>query len=145
MATDLYDQDLYAWTEQQAKKLRAGRLVELDAEHLAEELEEFLGNLQRELYRRLRVLVGHLLKWQYQPDRRSSSWRGSIRSQRLDIARLFKQNPSLRRFLSEALRDAYGDAVELAADDTGLPVETFPGECPFTAEQVLSKDFWPES
>lgn len=145
MPKAMYDQDLYAWTQEQAAKLRAGRLMELDREHLVEELEELMANTRRELYRRLRILVGHLLKWQYQPAQRSGSWRGSIRTQRDDLAALFKDNPSLRRLLPEKLTDAYRAAVKLAADETGLPVSAFPAECPFSAEQVLDEEFWPDA
>jgi hypothetical protein len=119
--------------------------MELDREHLVEELEEWMANTRRELYRRLRVLIGHLLKWRYQPAQRSGSWRGSIRTQRDDLAALFKDNPSLRRLLPEKMTDAYRAAVKLAADETSLPVNTFPTECPFTAAQVLDEEFWPEA
>jgi hypothetical protein len=142
--SDLYERDLYAWSGEQAAKLRASQVAGLDWEHLAEELEEWMGNTRRELHRRLRILVGHLLKWRYQPAQRCSSWRGSIRTQRDELDTLFEDNPSLRRLLPERLRKAYGPAVQLAANDTGLPVGTFPAECPFTTEQVLNEDFWPE-
>jgi len=142
--TELYDQDYCAWTLKNAELLRQGRLGEIDSEHMAEELEELMGNTRRELYRRLRILFAHLLKWQYQPMERSGSWAGTIRTQRQDIAKLFKNNPSLKRYLPEELRDAYGDALELAAAETGKPIEAFPADCPFTTEQVLSRDFWPD-
>lgn len=141
--TELYDRDYCAWALKNAELLRQGRLAEIDLQHLAEELEELMGNTRRELYRRLRVLLAHLLKWQYQPSARSGSWIGTIRTQRQDIAKLFKDNPSLKRYLPEELRDAYSDAVELAAAETGKPIEAFPADCPFTIEQVLSKEFWP--
>lgn len=142
-ASDLYEQDHYAWAQAQAARLRAGQLTELDRDHLVEELEELMGNTRRELYRRLRVLLAHLLKWRHQSNARSGSWAGTIRAQRQDIAKLFKDNPSLKRYLPEELRDAYGDAVELAAADTGMAMEDFPATCPFTTEQVLDREFWP--
>lgn len=142
---EIYDRDLYAWAEQNAQRIRQGRLDEVDYEHIAEELEEFMGNTRRELYRRLRVLLAHLLKWGWQPERRSNGWAGTIRTQRSDLARLLKQNPSLRRFVPEEMTDAYEDARELAATETGKPVTAFPNPCPFTEEQVLDKRFWPDS
>ena len=142
--TELYDQDYCAWALKNAELLRQGRLAEIDWEHISEELEELMGNTRRELYRRLRVLLAHLLKWQYQPTERSGGWAGAIRTQRQDIARLFKDNPSLKRYLPEELRDAYGDAVELAAAETGKPIEAFPAACPYTTDQILSRDFWPD-
>ena len=102
-----------------------------------------MGNERRELYRRLRVLVAHLLKWQFQPEGRSNSWKGTIRTQRNDIARLFKETPSLRRFLAEELAEAYPEAMEWAADETGLLDDSFPIECPYTHDEILSRDFWP--
>ncbi|MDX1653718.1 MAG: DUF29 domain-containing protein [Candidatus Competibacteraceae bacterium] len=139
-----YEQDLFAWAERNAGLIRQGRYEELDYLHLAEELEEFMGNTRRELYRRLRILLAHLLKWRYQPEGRSSSWAGTIRTQRSDLARLLKQNPSLQRFVAEEMDEAYGDARELAATETGKPLEVFPDHCPFPADQVLDKGFWPE-
>lgn len=140
---DSYEQDLYAWARRNAEAIRQGRLNEIDYEHIADELEEFMGNTRRELYRRLRVLLTHLLKWVGQSENRSSSWVGTIRTQRSDLARLLKQNPSLKRFIPEEMADAYQDARELAATETGKPVTEFPNACPFTVEQVLNKDFWP--
>ena len=142
--TELYDQDYCAWALKNAELLRQGRFAEMDLEHVVEELDELMGNTRRELYRRLRVLLAHLLKWQHQPAERSGGWAGTIRTQRQDIARLFKDNPSLKRYLPEELRDAYGDAVELAAAETGEPIGAFPATCPYTTEQVLSRDFWPD-
>jgi hypothetical protein len=136
--TDLYESDLYAWTQENAAHVRAGRLDELDYEHLAEELEELMGN-----NRRLRVLLAHLLKWRFQPERRSSSWAGTLRSQRDDIGRLLKQSPSLRRLVPEEMREAYAAAVELAAVETGLARRTFPQCCPFDPAQTLDPEYWP--
>jgi len=142
--TELYDQDYCTWALKNAELLRQGRLTEIDLEHMVEELEELMGNTRRELYRRLRVLLAHLLKWQHQSTERSGGWAGTIRTQRQDIAKLFKDNPSLNRYLPEELGDAYSDAVELAAAETGKPIEAFPAACPYTTEQVLSRDFWPD-
>ena len=143
-AAKLHEADRFAWLEQQTCLLKAGKLGELDITHLIEELESEMGNERRELYRRLRVLVAHLLKWQFQPEGRSNSWKGTIRTQRNDIARLFKETPSLRRFLDGELAEAYSESVEWAADETGLLDETFPRECPYTTEEVLSRECWPE-
>jgi hypothetical protein len=103
-----------------------------------------MGNERRELHRRLRALLAHLLKWQFQPAGRCNSWRGTVRIQRNDIARLFKETPSLRRFLAEELAEAYPESVEWAADETGLADDAFPAECPYSTDEILSRDFWPE-
>lgn len=142
--TTPYDTDRYAWLEQQTLLLKSGALDALDITHLIQELESEMGNERRELYRRLRVLLAHLLKWQFQPAGRSNRWKGTIRIQRSDIARLFKETPSLRRFLAEELGEAYPEAVEWAADETGLADETFPRLCPYSTDEILGRDFWPE-
>ena len=140
---ELHEQDFYAWVERNATLIREGQMAELDFEHIADELEELMGNTRRELYRRLRVLLAHLLKWGWQVETRSTGWAGTIRTQRSDLSRLLKQNPSLKRFIPEEMAEAYPDARELAAAETGKPVETFPAQCPFSIAEVLDKDFWP--
>ena len=97
----LYDRDLLAWAEQQAAQLRAGQLDQVDMEHLIEEIEAMAGNLRRELKSRLRVLLAHLLKWQFQPRRRSRSWAATIAEQRAQIEDLLEESPSLREHLDE--------------------------------------------
>ena len=139
-----YETDYAGWANEQAALLRAGSFHLLDIAHLTEELETIMGNERRELYRRLRVLIGHLLKWKFQPEARSASWEGTMRVQRKDIARLFKQSPSLRRFLQEEAEDAYRDALELASIETGFPETAFPMVSPFTTQEILDKDFWPD-
>lgn len=136
----LYDEDLLAWVEQQAAHLRAGHLDRLDVEHLIEELEAVAGKLRRELKRRLRILLAHLLKWQVQPRRRSRSWASTIVEQRAQIEDLFEENPSLRRELEEAARVAYPQAVKLAMAETGLPRRSFPPDLPYSPTAILSGD-----
>jgi hypothetical protein len=142
----LYDEDFYAWTQQQAVLLRAGKWRELDHANLAEELEALGKRDRRELERRLEVLVMHLLKWCYQPERRerSRSWRSTIREQRRRLTRLLEDSPSLRSELPALLDDGYPHARAKALDETRLPPEALPPMCPWTAVQVLDDAFWPE-
>jgi len=139
-----YNRDIVAWAEEQAALLRAGRLAELDVEHVAEEIEDVGKSERRELASRLSVLLAHLLKWRYQPGRRGSSWQRTIKEQRRAIAAHLQETPSLRAALADAnwLEGAWADAVAKAADETGLDV--FPEDCPWTVEQVLSADYLPE-
>jgi hypothetical protein len=141
-----YDHDFYAWTQQQADLLRAKRWRELDYDNLAEELEALGKRDRRELQRRLEVLVMHLLKWRYQPERRerSRSWRSTIREQRRRLTRLLQDSPSLRSEVPAFLDDGYPYARGMAVDETALPPETLPATCPWTAAQVLDDAFWPE-
>ena len=141
---DTYTEDFFAWTLTQAALLRAGRWSELDVRHLAEEVETLGGAEQRELVNRLAVLLLHTLKWAYQADRRSTSWRLTIEEQRRQIARYLKRNPSLKSWQGQAVADAYGDALIRAELETGLPRDTFPSVCPYTLEQMLDDTFWPE-
>lgn len=140
-----YETDFYAWALYNAQLLREGRLSELDVEHLAEELESMGKRDRRELISRFKILLGHLLKWQYQPDYRGRSWRGSIIEQRSEIRELIKENPSLRPYLPNSVIDAYSKAVELATKETRLSINTFPRECPYSLEKILDDDFYPEN
>ena len=144
MSNTLYDRDFYAWANEQATLLRAGKLSDADVENIAEEIES-MGRAERnELTNRLAVLLGHLLKWELQPERRGRSWVLTIREQRRQVARNIKQNPSLRPQLGEIVADAYGDAVLAAQRETELPEEAFPAECPWTFDQAMHGEPAPE-
>jgi hypothetical protein len=144
MSNTLYDQDFFAWANEQARLLRAGKLSEADIGHIAEEIESMGKAEKRELLSRLSVLLLHLLKWQFQPGRRGASWEVTIRNQRRALARHLADNPSLKPKAPEALSDAYGDARGEAYAETGLPEETFPATCPWTFDELMAEDFWPE-
>ncbi|MCG6942026.1 MAG: DUF29 domain-containing protein [Thiohalocapsa sp.] len=141
---DPYAADYDAWINAQAVLLRTGRLQELDAEQLAEELEAMSRRERNELVSRLIILIAHLLKWQYQPAHRSSSWRGSIVEQRVQIDRELRLSPSLKPFLPEAVSQAYPDALRIATQETGLDPSTFPADCPYRADDLLEDGFWPD-
>ncbi len=144
MATpSLYDTDFYAWTVEQAKLLGHRQWDKLDLPNLVEEIES-LGRQQRqELRSRLSVLLGHLLQWQYQPQRRSRSWLATIRIQRRDTLRLLQENPSLKADLDEIFEDAYANGKDLAIAETDLPDQTFPLQCLYTLDQTLDEAFYP--
>ncbi|UHD14587.1 DUF29 domain-containing protein [Thiocapsa bogorovii] len=135
-----YDSDFYAWANTQAALLRSGRIDQADIEHIAEEIESMGKSELRELENRLARLFTHLLKWQFQPNRRSRSWTLTIKEQRRRLHRHLAQNPSLKAKLEQAVLDAYGDAILEAARETGLAEETFPPVCPFTIKQILSDE-----
>lgn len=140
-----YDTDFYAWTQAQAQHLKAGKWEHLDLENLVEEIESLGRQERQQLMNRFGVLLGHLLKWQYQPDYRSHSWQATIREQRRKILRLLKANPSLQPFLLEALQLGYEDGIDLAIQETNLPEETFPATCPYTLDQALDAEFLPNA
>jgi len=143
MPDPTYDTDFYAWTQGQAAALRAKDLTALDLEHLAEEIDS-LGNEQRHAVRsHLRVLLWHLLKWAYQPTHRTTSWRTSIRNARAEITDRLDDYPSLRPHVPALLTAAYRQARGLAADETDLPLATFPEACPWPLADVLTEDWLP--
>lgn len=140
---NLYETDFYAWTQEQAKLLRNQQWNQLDLLNLIEEIES-MGKQQRaELRNRLKVLIGHLLKWEYQAERRSRSWLMTIRVQRRDTQELLDENPSLKPYLQEALQKIYDSGRDLAVGETNLPLKTFPENCPYTLEEIFRDSFYP--
>ncbi len=141
---ELYDRDIVAWAQQQAALLRAGRLAELDIEHIAEEIEDVGKSEQRELASRMAVLLAHLLKWVYQPERRGNSWQRTIRAQRRSLAMRLKRTPSLQSMLRDPdwLEEIWQDAISAASAETGL--DAFPDDCPWGVSKILDPDWMPE-
>ncbi len=141
-----YETDFHAWAIESASLVRQGRLAELDLNHIAEELESMGASERRELLNRLQILLMHLLKYQFQPERRGKSWKLTIIHQRTAIERLLKQSPSLYRLLEdqEELLDIYQKAVREAVLETDLERHIFPMECPYSVVELLGDGFWPE-
>ena len=140
----LYEQDFYAWANEQAALLRAGALAAADIEHIAEEIESMGKTEKRELVSRLIVLLTHLLKWQFQPERRGTSWEVSIANTRDDLADHMADNPSLKAQVGAAIATSYRRAYRQAVAETSLPKSTFPAACPWSFEQMMDESFWPE-
>ena len=142
----LYDEDFYAWTQEQATLLRLGARHDLDLTNLAEEIESLGKSDRRALGSHLRNLVMHLLKWPYQPGGRLTghSWESSILNARAAIAELVEDSHSLQREVAGLLARWYSLARLDASDETGLLLATFPETCPWTPAQVLDPDFWPD-
>ncbi len=141
MTSNLYETDFYAWTVEQAKLLQVGDFQHLDIVNLVEEIAS-LGKQQRqELRNRLGVLLGHLLRWYYQPGKRSKSWRVTIQSQRREIADLLEDNPSLQPYLPEAMSKGYRAGLDLVVQETSLDYGDLPENCPYTLEQVFDPNF----
>lgn len=141
--TELYEADETAWLEAMAELIQQDRRDALDYAHLAEYLADMAKRDRREVYSRLAVLLHHVLKWMYQPEKRSRSWRITVVTQRQELLRDVGQGV-LRAHAEAVLSDCYHDAVERAALETDLPITTFPSECPYTLEQLLSPDLLQE-
>lgn len=139
-----YNKDFYAWLMNNASLLRQHKFNEVDIEHIAEELESMGKSEKRELTSRLTVLLAHLLKWKFQSALRSRSWKNTILTQRIDILELLDDSPSLKYELEERVVIAYEKARLSAEDETGIDKNNFPEICPFTFEQLLKKDYFPE-
>ena len=139
-----YDRDLYSWAIEQAALLRAGRIAEADALNIAEEIDD-VGNEQYDkLESALRVILLHLLKWDYQPSHRSRSWHLSIMAHRRHVLKVLRKNPGLRSVRDEAVAEAYEDARIEAADQTLLELDVFPLECPYSFNQIMERPIdWP--
>jgi hypothetical protein len=136
--------DLYSWAVRQAELLRAGRLAEIDAAAIAEEIDDVGEEQYDKLESALRLLMHHLLKWDYQPAARSRSWTITIREQRRRAQRRLRKNPDLKSQLAEALEAAYEDARDEAAVETGLPTCSFPASRPFDYGEIMERPIvWP--
>jgi hypothetical protein len=138
-----YDQDFYAWSEEQARLLQARSVAGLDWENLAEEIRSLGGSERSEIRSRLVVVLHHLLKWQHQPSRRKSGWSASILEARDQLNERLRESPSLRSYPNTVLEKQYSIARLRAADETDLPLDTFPAECPYTVNEVLDESFHP--
>ena len=139
-----YDSDFYLWLAGQAALIREGKFDKLDIENVAEEIESLGRSDKRALGSQLRRLLMHLLKWQRQPGRRSQSWRNSINSARDELRVIVQDSPSLKPVLEASLAGEYLTARKRAVDETGLSGKNFPANCPYTLDDILSEDFWPE-
>lgn len=139
----LYELDFYAWLNDQAGKLRARSHNELDWDNLAEEIESLGGSEKREIRNRLALLIQHLLKWQFQPGRRSESWRVTISEQRIWIPGVIETSPSLKRYPSQIFQKTYEEGRRRAIRETGMLPAVFPEMPPFTIAQVLDSGFFP--
>ena len=139
-----YEDDVHSWAYEQAQLLRLGRFNELDIANVVEEIES-LGSEQRHaLESSYRILILHLLKWQFQKERRSRSWDSTISRERGLVLRRENRNHSLRKRAQELVDDIYPDAVREAAKETGLPPATFPTTCPYSLEFLRDHDALPE-
>jgi hypothetical protein len=140
-AINQYEQDFYAWTQEQSELLRSGKWQALDIENLAEEIESLGKQQKQELRNRLGILIGHLLKWEYQPELRGKSWKATIREQRKQVQLNLKDNPSLKSYLTEAVVDAYELSLAMVVRETPLDYVDLPSQCPYAIAQILDPQF----
>jgi len=141
---ELYDRDFFEWTQRNAELLNKRCFELADIPHIAEELADLGKSDKREVESFLTRTIVHLLKWQIQPKRRRRSWHSSIHDSRVQLKRIFKQSPSLKRHAAVSIGELYPDARGQASIETGLSLKAFPSQCPYTFDQLLDADFLPE-
>jgi hypothetical protein len=140
-----YDSDFHLWSLTQAAAIRDGKFAEIDLENVAEEIESLGRSDRREIRSRLEVLLIHLLKWRFQPEKRKNGWNASIYEARRKIGMLVGESPSLKSFPQQILAEEYASARHQAALETGLSLKRFPAECPYKIAEVLDLDFLPDA
>ncbi|MBN3868938.1 MAG: DUF29 domain-containing protein [Nostoc sp.] len=141
----LYKTDFYTWTQEQVSLLKTQQWDQLDTVNLIEEIETLGRRERQELRNRLGVLLGHLLKWHFQPEKRSNSWLSTIREQRVQIKLLLQDSPSLKPYLDEVFFTVYELGLALAIRETELGEQVFPEICPYTLDQTLNPEFLPNA
>jgi len=144
LITSLYESDFYGWTQHQANALRSRNIAELDFENLLEEMEAMGRSEKRGLKNRLVILLMHLLKWQYQPERQGKSWELTIRNQREEVLELLEENPSLKPRIDSVLESARKKALRETEKEIKMDRSTFPAQCPWSFDEVMDDEFWPD-
>jgi hypothetical protein len=140
----LYEQDYYLWLQTTAHQLRERKLAEVDLANLIEEIDSMGRNEKSALVSNLQIIQMHLLKYKYQPEKRSNSWRFTIFEHRDSLLEAFEVSPSLKPYLKEVFAKCYSKARKKVSLETGLPISTFPIESPFSIEETLNTEFLPE-
>jgi hypothetical protein len=135
----LYEVDETAWLEEMSRLVKERRFDQLDTENLSEYLHDMAIRDRREVTNRLTTLLAHLLKWDYQPKKRTKSWTKTIRVQRQELEGLL-ESKTLRAHAEEVLPKVYAKAVKRAADETELAASEFPKDCPYTLDEILADD-----
>lgn len=140
-----YPDDFYGWIDRNIILLKQKQWADIDIDTLIDELESMAKRDKRELISHFIVLIAHLLKWHYQPQMRSGSWRGSICEQRIRIQDQLEDSPSLKNYLEMSIDKAYPAALKIAHQETGLSISTFPLRCPYSVSELLDEDFYPSN
>ena len=141
----LYQTDFDHWLQETANLLRSGDMEKLDCENLAEEIEDIAGSRKDALEINLIRVLQHLLKWKYQPQKRTNSWKASITEHSLRLNKAFKKSPSLKTYFEQVFAECYQDARLITAQEIGIDIHAFPEICPFAQVDVLNPQYLPES
>ncbi|MEM1168074.1 MAG: DUF29 domain-containing protein [Cyanobacteria bacterium P01_H01_bin.35] len=144
ISDNLYEQDFLLWLETTANLLKSGKFTEIDIPNLIEEIESIGRSEKRELKNRLIILLMHLLKWKYQPGKRTESWKNTIIEQRISLELLLEDSPSLKPLLPEIFDKSYQKSRLKAANETGIKIDVFPEQSPFTFAESLDFEYLPD-
>ena len=139
-----HEKDVYGWAVHTVQLLRDKKMDEVDYDGIIEELEEMGISNKHAFKNRLAQLIFHLLKWQFQPDFRGRSWSGSIEEQRIRLSDLLESNPSFKHEIEESMKKAYKLSLSLVRKETPLDLKSLPAKCPYTFEQIMDEEFYPE-
>lgn len=142
--SSLHEQDYELWLESTINHLRKRNFDDLNIDLLIEEIEEMGGSLKDALENNLIVVLAHLIKYKYQPDYRSGSWRASIKEHRRRINKSIQKHPNLRKYYENIFEDCYPPALDWVVGESGLSPDIFPQQCPFTSQQVIDSEFLPD-
>ena len=137
----LYEHDVYGWVQEQVRLLRAGRLAEIDAENIAEEILDVGRNEYDKLESALTVLLAHMLKWDHQAKKRTRSWEATILEQRDRVETQLSDNPSLKSRRNEAVKTGYRRGRIRASGETNIDVDEFPEACPYDWDTIMNREF----
>jgi hypothetical protein len=141
----LYESDYLQWIQTNLQNLRNKDYERVDWENLFEEIEDMGRSERRALESNLIIVLLHLLKWQYQPEKRTGSWERSIIEHRRRLRKALKESPSLKSYLTNILEESYSESVKQAKAETKLPLDTFSKECPYDLISILGDEFLPDS
>jgi hypothetical protein len=133
------DQDFAAWIAQQVAALKGRRFDELDIDDLADEVESLAKRDYRRLVSAIRIILLHMLKWDYQPGHRGQLWRASINEHRDRVWGELASSPSFRSRIAEAIETAYPLARTKASEETGIFLKNFPVTCPYSWDDIMKR------
>ncbi|REJ57460.1 MAG: DUF29 domain-containing protein [Microcystis aeruginosa DA14] len=144
MEKNLYEKDYYLWIDKTIFLLENHQFSELDLENLIKEIKSISISQQKALKSNLSVILWHLLKYLQKPEKQTRSWALNLFEHRERIEEDLENSPSLKSFLTEEnFKKCYNKARKKAAIETGINLEKFPNDCPFTLAEALDFEFIP--
>src|SRR6266550_319636 len=144
----LYEEDFYAWTQQQATLLRRLPVVgnEIDLEHIAEEIEDLGRSDLRAAQSLCEHLIEHFLKLEHSGlSEPADHWRDEIVEWRLQLEKILTRSIVAKLDLPARYRAALRLVRRLERDVPGF-ASRLPAECPYTLEQIIGsgdEDWFP--